>query len=151
MAAKDNHVRLIKDSAGECDEVVAAFQCRAISWEAMVANSETNMGEQRKVAKLKSAASLIGNLLAWGWPILAGGGGLGLIITEGPRPLTHGWFAMFSGIALCPATAWGLRRYMGIEVSFVARLAIAAILIAAGRLALIFGTWPIGPLPGASP
>lgn len=92
----------------------------------------------------RRAIEALGWLLAWGWAILAGGGGLGLIITEGPLPLTHGWFAMFSGIALCPATAWLLRRYAKIEVSFLTRFLTAALLIAAGRLALIFGVWPIG-------
>jgi hypothetical protein len=86
----------------------------------------------------------LGWLFAWGWTILAGGGGLGLIITEGPLPLTHGWFAMFSGIALCPLTAWLLKRHAKIEVSFLARFLTAALFIAAGRLALIFGVWPIG-------
>src|ERR1051326_770926 len=35
----------------------------------------------------------------WGWALLAGGGGLGLMLTRGPLPLTNGWFAMFSGLA----------------------------------------------------
>ena len=84
-------------------------------------------------------------ILGWGWAIVAGGGGFGLILTEGPLPLTHGWYAMFSGIALCPATAWLLKRYAKIETTFLARFLVAALFIAAGRLALIVGPWPLGP------
>jgi hypothetical protein len=43
------------------------------------------------------------------------------------------------------ATAWLLKGYAGTEISFLARFIIAALFIAAGRLALIFGPWPIGP------
>jgi hypothetical protein len=93
----------------------------------------------------RKAAEIAGLVLAWFWMILAGGGGFGLIITQGPLPLTHGWYAMFSGIALCPATAWLLKRHAGIEVSFLARFVVAALFIAAGRLALVIGPWPIGP------
>jgi len=52
---------------------------------------------------------------------------------------------MFSGIALCPATAWLLKRYAKIETTFLARFLVAALFIAAGRLALIVGPWPLGP------
>ena len=45
-----------------------------------------------------------GCFVAWAWTIVAGGGGLGLIITRGPWPLTNGWFALFSGISACPLT-----------------------------------------------
>jgi hypothetical protein len=95
----------------------------------------------------RKAAEIGGLSLAWAWALLAGGGGFGLILTEGPLPLTHGWYAMFSGVALCPATAWLIRRYAKIEVSFLARFAVAALFIAAGRLALLIGPWPIGPHP----
>jgi hypothetical protein len=93
----------------------------------------------------KRALLILQSVVAWGWAIVAGGGGFGLILTEGALPLTHGWFAMFSGIALCPATAWLLNRYARVEVSFLARLVVAALFIAAGRTALIIGPWPIGP------
>jgi hypothetical protein len=94
---------------------------------------------------LQRAAHMVGLILGWAWFVVAGGGGFGLILTEGPLPLTHGWFAMFSGIALGPATAWLFKRYTKIEVSFLARFIAAALFIAAGRLALIAGPWPIGP------
>jgi len=83
-------------------------------------------------------------IVGWGWAIVAGGGGFGLILTEGPLPLTHGWYAMFSGIALCPATAWLLTRTAKIEVSLLVRFIVAALFIAAGRLALVIGPWPLG-------
>src|SRR5437773_7047121 len=56
-----------------------------------------------------------GCFVAWAWTIVAGGGGLGLIITRGPWPLTNGWFALFSGISACPLTAWLLKKYVGIS------------------------------------
>lgn len=87
---------------------------------------------------------IIGETLAWVWFVVAGGGGFGLILTEGALPLTHGWFAMFSGIAFCPATAWVLKRYSNIQASYLTRFIVAASFIAAGRLALIIGPWPIG-------
>jgi len=93
----------------------------------------------------RKAVEMAGLVLAWFWTILAGGGGFSLILVEGPLPLTHGWYAMFSGIALCPATAWLLKRYANIETSFLARFVVAALFIAAGRLALVIGPWPVGP------
>jgi hypothetical protein len=90
------------------------------------------------------ALYLLGLIVAWGWFILAGGGGFGLILTEGPLPLTHGWYAMFSGIALCPATAWLLNRTTAIELSYRARFLIALAIILTGRLMLIVRVWPFG-------
>ena len=78
----------------------------------------------------------LGCLVAWGWTILAGGGGLGLIITRGPWPLTNGWFALFSGISACPLTAWFLKKYVGFVLSGRARFAIAFLFIVVGRLVL---------------
>jgi hypothetical protein len=89
-------------------------------------------------------AVIFGETLAWAWAIVAGGGGFGLIIIEGPLPLTHGWFALFSGIAWCPASAWLLKKYWRIETSYLGRLAIAALIILAGRIALIAKVWPLG-------
>jgi hypothetical protein len=78
----------------------------------------------------------LGWLIAWMWTIVAGGGGLGLIITRGPLPLTNGWFALFSGISACPLTAWLLKKYGGIALSGWARFAIALLIIMIGRLVL---------------
>jgi hypothetical protein len=78
----------------------------------------------------------LGWLIAWMWTIVAGGGGLGLIITRGPLPLTNGWFALFSGISVCQLTAWLLKKYGGIALSGWARFAIALLIIMIGRLVL---------------
>ena len=71
----------------------------------------------------------------------AGCGGLGLIITSGPWPPTHGWFAMFSGLALWPVTAWASKKYLKVELSGRVRLGVAAFILLAGRLAVDF-VWP---------
>ena len=78
----------------------------------------------------------VGWLVAWAWTIVAGGGGLGLIITRGPLPLTNGWFALFSGISACPLTAWFLKKYAGIKFPGWARFAVALLIIMIGRLVL---------------
>lgn len=93
---------------------------------------------------LQRVARIVGETLAWAWMIVAGGGGFGLILTEDPLPLTHGWYAMFSGLAWCPATAWLLKRYANIEASYWARFSVAALIILAGRIALIVRIWPFG-------
>ncbi|HEY7979778.1 MAG TPA: hypothetical protein VID67_16420 [Rhizomicrobium sp.] len=90
------------------------------------------------------ALRIFGETIAWAWAIVAGGGGFGLILTEGPLPLTHGWYAMFSGLAWCPATAWLLKRTARIELSYLTRFLIAALIILAGRIALIVKIWPFG-------
>jgi hypothetical protein len=92
----------------------------------------------------KRLLHIVGPIVAWGWAIVAGGGGFGLILTEGPLPLTHGWYAMFSGIALCPLTARLLKRYAAVELSYLARSLIALAIILTGRLALIVRVWPFG-------
>jgi hypothetical protein len=78
----------------------------------------------------------LGWMAAWAWTIVAGGGGLGLLITRGPLPLTNGWFALFSGISACPLTAWLLKKYAGITLSGLARFGIALLVIVIGRLVL---------------
>jgi hypothetical protein len=45
---------------------------------------------------------------------------------------------------VCPATAWLLTRYAKIETSYLGRLAVAALLILAGRIALLVKVWPFG-------
>jgi hypothetical protein len=78
----------------------------------------------------------LGWSVAWAWTIIAGGGGLGLLITLGPLPLTNGWFALFSGLSACPLAAWLLKKYAGITLSGWARFAIAFLIIVVGRLVL---------------
>jgi hypothetical protein len=77
---------------------------------------------------------------AWGWAIVAGGGGLLLLVTRGPLPLTNGWFALFSGIAACPLTATLSQKCVGIRLSVRIRIAAAIFFFIAGRLALIVGS-----------
>ena len=78
---------------------------------------------------------MAGTIVAWAWTLLAGGGGILLLIQRGPWPLTNGWFALASGIAACPLTAWCAKRYLGLHFSGRARLATAALIWLAGQLA----------------
>src|SRR6266481_431589 len=78
----------------------------------------------------------LGWLAAWAWTIIAGGGGLGLLITRGPLPLTNGWFALSSGISACPLTACLVKRNAGITLSGWTRFVIAFLIIMLGRLVL---------------
>ena len=71
---------------------------------------------------------ILGWLAAWAWTIIAVCGGLGLLITRGPLPLTNGWFALFSGIAACPLTAWLIKKYASITLSGWARFGIALLI-----------------------
>jgi hypothetical protein len=85
---------------------------------------------------------------AWGWTVLAGGGGLVLLITRGPLPLTNGWFALLSGIAACPLTASLLRKHAQVRLSGRAQFAAAAFLFLAGRVALALYGAPVLPAAG---
>jgi hypothetical protein len=84
----------------------------------------------------RSGSATLGWIAAWVWTILAGGGGLRLLWTKGPLPLTNGWFALFSGLAACPLTAWLLKKCAGIAVSGRVRLAAAVFFFVAGKIAL---------------
>jgi len=77
----------------------------------------------------------LGLLAAWSWTILAGGGGVLLLIQKGPWPLTNGWFALCSGLAACPLTEWLARRTLGLSLSGRVRFAAAALIWLAGQLA----------------
>lgn len=90
---------------------------------------------------MEKVGRVVGAIAAWAWFIVVGCGGLGLIITTGPWPPTHGWFAMSSGLAAWPVTAWASKKYLGVALSGPVRLSAAALFIVAGRLALIF-VWP---------
>jgi hypothetical protein len=85
----------------------------------------------------------VGTAAAWIWALVAGGGGFGLLLTRGPLPLTNGWFALFSGLAACPLTAWLLKRYAGVTLSGRARLAAAVFILLAGRMALLTHWYPL--------
>lgn len=75
-------------------------------------------------------------IAAWLWAIVAGGGGLWLLVTSGPMPITHGWFAFLSGVSACPLTASLLQRCVGVTFSGRAQFAAAAFFFIAGRVAL---------------
>jgi hypothetical protein len=80
---------------------------------------------------------VLGWAVAWAWTIAAGGGGLWLLVTKGPLPLTNGWFALFSGVAACPLTSSLIRAIAGFSVSARARFAVAVAFFVAGRIALV--------------
>jgi hypothetical protein len=85
-----------------------------------------------------------GWIAAWVWALVAGGGGLWLLVTRGPWPLTNGWFALLSGVAACPLTVTIFKEYTGVTLSGRVRIAIAALFFGAGRIALavgICGSW----------
>lgn len=95
---------------------------------------------QSSVARRKWTA-VFGLIAAWAWAILAGGGGLMLLIDKGPWPLTNGWFALCSGIAACPVTAWAAKRGFGVKLSGHTQFAAAGLIWLAGQLARRL-VWP---------
>jgi len=94
-----------------------------------------NIREESSGEKRKEWIRILGLIAAWAWTILAAGGGVMLLIEKGPWPLTNGWFALFSGIAACPATAWFAKRAFGIAFSGRTRFAVAALIWLAGQIA----------------
>ncbi|HUI40920.1 MAG TPA: hypothetical protein VL523_03015 [Terriglobia bacterium] len=94
--------------------------------------------EQKTVTSRKVGAAL-GWTAVWAWTIVAGGGGVGLLVLRGPWKPTHGWFALFSGLAACPLTAALLKKYAGITVLGWVRVGVAVLFIVAGRIALRVG------------
>lgn len=95
----------------------------------------------------KQCGQLIAAIAAWFWFIVAGCGGLWLLFTTGPWPPTHGWFALFSGLAAWPITAWASKKYLSVAFPGRVRLGAAALIIFAGRLTVDF----IWPWPGRPP
>jgi hypothetical protein len=89
------------------------------------------------VAIIRGLGLAIALVVAWGWALLAGVGGLVLLIHEGPWPMTNGWFAMFSGMAACPFSGWLLKRYAGITIPIWAQLGVALLIMIAGRIAVV--------------
>jgi hypothetical protein len=92
-----------------------------------------------KSGRFGKPARVLGWILVWAWAIIAGGGGFLLLWQKGPLPLSNGWFAMFSGIAICPLTAKILRRLARITVSTRTQILAAAFFFVAGRIALLAG------------
>ena len=90
----------------------------------------------QKAITLTTLGAALGWIAAWAWTIVAAGGGLCLLWTKGPWPLTNGWFALLSGVSVCPLTAWSLKKYAGVTVSGYVRTATAALCFVAGRIVL---------------
>jgi hypothetical protein len=102
----------------------------ALVW---LAGCWASLGEGR----MKSIGFILVWVAGWTWALLAGVGGLMLLIHEGPLPVTNGWFAMFSGIAGCPLTATLLKKHAGLSVAAWAQFAVALLIFLAGRIAVV--------------
>ncbi|MGB9205497.1 MAG: hypothetical protein WCB94_16185 [Terriglobales bacterium] len=94
---------------------------------------------KQKIIRRSTFGAALGWIAAWAWAIFAGGGGLWLLWTKGPWPLTNGWFAVLSGVSACPATGWLLKKHAGVTVSGDVRIAAAALFFVAGKIALAIG------------
>jgi hypothetical protein len=80
---------------------------------------------------------VVARTVAWIWTLIAGVGGLALLIHRGPLPITNGWFAMLSGIAACPLTASLLKKYAGVTVPGGVQFAVSLLIMVAGRIAVV--------------
>ena len=89
------------------------------------------------VGPMRTIGLVVVRILAWAWALVAGAGGLALLILEGPLPITNGWFAMFSGIAACPLTTSLLKKYARVAVPGYVQFAVALLVFVAGRVAVV--------------
>jgi hypothetical protein len=87
----------------------------------------------------RKIAAWAGWVLAWFWAIFGIGGGLWLMITRGPLPLTNGWFILFSGLSACPPIATLWQKLFHSRLSGSIRLIAALLFVVAGRIALLIG------------
>ena len=88
------------------------------------------------ISHMRTIGFVAAQIVAWAWALVAGVGGLVLLIHEGPLPITNGWFAMLSGIAACPLTASLLKKYVHVTLSGYIQFAVALLIIVAGRIAV---------------
>ena len=79
----------------------------------------------------------LGFVLAWAWTLVAAGGGLWLLLTKGAWPLTNGWFALFSGLAVCPLLYSFLKVNFAVAYSWRVRVGAATLFFLAGQIALL--------------
>jgi hypothetical protein len=93
--------------------------------------------EKMRKSILPILGLVIARTVAWLWTLIAGVGGLALLIHRGPLPITNGWFAMFSGIAACPLTASLLKKYAGVTVPGYVQFAVSLLIMVAGRIAVV--------------
>lgn len=89
-------------------------------------------------AAARKVTIAIARISAWAWFCVAGIGGLALLIHQGPWPITNGWFALFSGIAICPLLAFLLKKYSGLVVSVPVQFFVALLILIAGRISVVF-------------
>jgi len=94
---------------------------------------------RQKTINLGKLGAALGWVALWAWTIVAGGGGLLLLLEKGPLPLTNGWFALLSGISACPLTASLFRKLSGVTISVRVRVFAAVLFFIAGRVALMAG------------
>ena len=71
--------------------------------------------------------SVVAAILAWTWALVAGVGGLALLIRQGPT---------FSGVAACPLTAQLLKKHAGVTVPWMVQAAAALLIFIARRVAV---------------
>jgi len=100
----------------------------------------TDAGNKSEIARWTLLGAL-GFVAAWIWTLLAGGGGVWLLLTKGAWPPTNGWFALFSGLALCPLLASFVTANFGAVLSWPMRIGAAALIFLAGHLALLVERW----------
>jgi hypothetical protein len=107
----------------------------------LAVSEEFHKQKKRGQFRVNSAMQTLGRMTAWSvgwaWFVIAGIGGLALLIHQGPLPVTNGWFAMFSGIAGCPLTASLLKKYAGISVSGWVQFVLALLIFIVGRIAVV--------------
>ena len=87
--------------------------------------------------RLMSAIEVIAKSVGWAWTVIAGFGGLVLLVHQGPLPITNGWFAFLSGVASCPLAGSLVKRHTNFGVSIYAQLVLALLIFIAGWVAVV--------------